>query len=75
MIYKILRDEAPIYLNNKFMLGNDGVYNLRGSNATKTKNQFLEEKLQVSGAKLWNSLPLDTKLQKYKKHHNSTLYI
>ena len=29
---KILRDEAPTYLKNDFTLGDDGVYNLRGSN-------------------------------------------
>ena len=51
MIYKILRDEAPIYLNNKFMLGNDGVYNLRGSNVNvmlpKPKTNFWKKSFKL----------------------------
>ena len=76
MIYKILRDEAPTYLKNDFILGNDGVYNLRGSNVNvilpKPKTNFLKKSFKFSGAKLWNNLPLNTKLQNtllsFKRH-------
>ena len=76
MMYKILRDEAPIYLKNDFILSNDGVYNLRGSNVNvilpKPKTNFLKKSFKFSGAKLWNNLPLNTKLQNtllsFKRH-------
>ena len=67
MMYKILRDMTPTYLKNDFILGNDGVYNLRGSNVNvmlpKPKTNFLKKRFRFSGARLWNSLPTDTKLQ------------
>ena len=67
MMYKILRDEAPIYLKNDFIVGNDGVYNLRGSHVNvmlpKPKNNLLKKSFKFSGAKLWNNLQLNTKLQ------------
>ena len=76
MMYKILCDEAPTYLKNDFILGNDGVYNLRGSNVNvilpKPKTDFLKKSFKFSGAKLWNNLPLNTKLQNtflsFKRH-------
>ena len=69
MMYKVLRDMTPTYLKNDFILGNDGVYNLGGpgSNANvmlpKPKTNFLKKSFKFSGARLWNSLPTDTKLQ------------
>ena len=65
-----------LYLKIDFILGNDGVYNLRGSNVNvilpKPKPNFLMKSFKFSGAKLWNSLPLNTKLQNtllsFKRH-------
>lgn len=65
MMYKILHDNAPIYLKEYFLYVNDNTdYNLRGGRnliLPKPKTDYLKKSFKFSGAKVWNNLPLHLK--------------
>ena len=60
MMFKILKGDAPDYLQNLFSARGTG-YNLRNSeiklNLPKPRTNYLKRSLGYSGALLWNSLP------------------
>ena len=59
-MFKILKGDAPDYLQNLFSARGTG-YNLRNSeiklNLPKPRTNYLKRSLSYSGALLWNSLP------------------
>ena len=66
MTYKILHDNAPIYLKQHFLyVNNNREYHFRGSRnliLPKPKTDYPNKSFIFSGAKIWNSLPLYLKL-------------
>ena len=60
MMFKILKGNAPTYLQNLFTVRGTG-YTLRNSeiklNIPKSRTNYLKWSLCYSGALLWNSLP------------------
>lgn len=68
LMYKILRAEAPIYLKQLFPhVSNDEEYYLGDRKINlilpKAKTEYMKKSFKFSASKLWNSLPLETKLQ------------
>ena len=68
MMYKVLNGLAPSYLSELFQFNSTSLtYGLRerGTNVVlaKPKTEYLKKSFKFSGAKLWNDLPLITKMQ------------
>ena len=66
MMYKVLNGIAPAYLKRYFSYGADtSRYFLRGSGVNlslpKPNTDYMKKSLKFSGAKLWNSLPVQLK--------------
>ena len=69
MIFKILNEEAPDYLSNKFIFRNDtNSYRLRNSEMRlalpQPRTDYVRKSFSYSGAALWNSLPTDIRVSK-----------
>ena len=67
MMYKVLNGIAPAYLKRYFSYGADtSRYFLRGSGVNlslpKPNTDYMKKIFKLSGAKLWNSLPVQLKL-------------
>ena len=67
MMYKVLNGIAPAYLKRYFSCGADtSRYFLRGSGVNlslpKPNTDYMKKSFKFSGAKLWNSLPVQLKL-------------
>ena len=68
LIYKILNNHSAPNLKDKFIIreANLNNYNLRNAHinlsVSKPNTEYLEKRFRYSGAVLWNSLPLETKL-------------
>ena len=67
MMYKVLNGIAPAYLKIYFSYGAEtSKYCLRGSGVNlslpKPNTDYMKKSLKFSGAKLWNSLPVQLKL-------------
>ena len=67
MMYKVLNGIAPAYLKRYFSYGADtSRYFLRGSGVNlslpKPNTDYMKKSFKFSGAKLWNSLPVQLKL-------------
>ena len=67
LMYKILHNEAPNYLNQLFHYVNESSnYDLRDSNINlilpKRNSDYLKKRFSFTGSKVWNNLHLNTKI-------------
>ena len=68
MMYKVLNGAAPSYLRDLFQTYSTiSSYSLRNSDTNvllpKPKTEYLKKSFKFSGAKLWNELPNEIKLE------------
>ncbi len=65
MMFKILKGDAPAYLQNLFSVRGTG-YNLKNSeiklNLPKPRTNYLKRSFCYNGALLWNSLPQNMRM-------------
>ena len=68
-MFKILNEQTPDYLSNKFIFCNDTTsYRLRNSEMRlallQPRNDYVRKSFSYSGAALWNSHPTDIRVSK-----------
>ena len=77
LMYKILNNLTPSYLNVYQKLKEQTDYNLRGQDTNlvlpKPRTEYLKRSFRYDGAKIWNSLPSPTKKSKTTVHFRRNL--
>ena len=66
-MHQILYNKAPSYLRDHFKISDlNNIYSLRNKKMTlvlsKPRTEFLKQSFSYSGAKLWNNLPEDIRI-------------